>query len=123
LVPGPPLPIEAEPARIEQVLANLIENAVKYTERGTVRVTLGAENGWAWCEVADTGPGIPLEDQPRVFERFYRVDKARSREKGGTGLGLSIVKHIVALHGGDVALDSAPGIGSRFRFRLPHSAD
>ena len=123
LVPGAPLPIEAEPARVEQVLANLIENAVEDTERGAVRVTLGAETGWAWCEVADTGPGIPLEDQPRVFERFYRVDKARSREKGGTGLGLSIVKHIVALHGGDVALDSAPGIGSRFRFRLPRSAD
>ena len=67
----------------------------------------------------DTGAGIPAGDQPRVFERFYRVDKARSREKGGTGLGLSIVKHIVALHGGAVSLRSAPGEGSVFRFEVP----
>jgi two-component system phosphate regulon sensor histidine kinase PhoR len=122
LDPGPALPIQAEGPRIEQVFANLLENAVKYTERGSIRVSLSADDGWAWCEVADTGPGIPLADQPRVFERFYRVDKARSREKGGTGLGLSIVKHIVTLHGGEVALDSAPGQGSRFRFKLPRTA-
>jgi two-component system phosphate regulon sensor histidine kinase PhoR len=73
----------------------------------------------AWCEVEDTGSGIPHEDQPRIFERFYRVDKARSREKGGTGLGLSIVKHIVALHGGRITVRSEPGKGSTFRFEIP----
>jgi two-component system phosphate regulon sensor histidine kinase PhoR len=69
--------------------------------------------------VHDTGAGIPEADQPRIFERFYRVDKARSRERGGTGLGLSIVKHIVALHGGAVAVESTPGAGSTFRVTLP----
>jgi signal transduction histidine kinase len=67
----------------------------------------------------DTGPGIPPEDQPRIFERFYRVEKGRSREKGGTGLGLSIVRHIVTLHGGDVTIASEPGVGTTFRFEIP----
>jgi len=74
---------------------------------------------YAWCEVADTGQGIPASDRPRVFERFYRVDKGRSRQQGGTGLGLSIVKHIVTLHGGNVAVESEVGAGSRFRFEIP----
>jgi len=69
--------------------------------------------------VRDTGPGIPSEDLPRIFERFYRVDKARSRELGGTGLGLSIVKHIANLHGGEVSVDSTLGHGSTFRFEIP----
>jgi len=119
LEPGMPVPLTGDRARLEQVLANLLDNAIKYTESGSVTVRLGEDGGRAWCEVADTGPGIPPEDQPRVFERFYRVDKARSREKGGTGLGLSIVKHVVALHGGDVTLSSDPGRGSVFRFELP----
>jgi two-component system phosphate regulon sensor histidine kinase PhoR len=119
--PGPPLPARADRARIDQVVANLLDNAIKYTESGEVRVTLGAEDSRVWCEVRDTGPGIPAEHQPRVFERFYRVDRARSREKGGTGLGLSIVKHIVVLHGGDVALRSQPGEGSTFRFEIPNA--
>jgi two-component system phosphate regulon sensor histidine kinase PhoR len=72
--------------------------------------------------VRDTGAGIPAEDLPRVFERFYRVDKARSREKGGTGLGLSIVKHVIALHGGRVSVESEPGRGSTFRFEIPARA-
>jgi len=84
-----------------------------------VRVALGAVNGRAWCEVRDTGPGIPVRDLPRVFERFYRVDKARSREKGGTGLGLSIVKHAIALHGGEVSVVSRVGEGTTFRFEVP----
>jgi len=84
-----------------------------------VRVSLGSDEARVWCEVEDTGPGIPPEDLPRVFERFYRVDKARSREKGGTGLGLSIVKHAVALHGGQVLVRSRPGQGSTFRFEIP----
>jgi two-component system phosphate regulon sensor histidine kinase PhoR len=120
--PGPALPVTADLARLEQVVANLLDNAIKYTERGAVRVTVGGDALSAWCEVTDSGAGIPLEDQGRVFERFYRVDKARSRDKGGTGLGLSIVKHIVTLHGGEVALKSAPGVGSTFRFEIPRLA-
>jgi two-component system, OmpR family, phosphate regulon sensor histidine kinase PhoR len=119
---GPPVTVEADRARIEQVIANLLDNAVKYTERGEISVMLGGDRERAWCEVVDTGPGIPLEDQPRIFERFYRVDKARSREKGGTGLGLSIVKHIVLLHGGTVTVRSSPGQGSTFRFEIPRTS-
>jgi len=119
LAPGEPLPLTADLARVEQVVANLLDNALKYTERGGVTVSLGGDGARVWCEVADTGPGIPGEDQPRIFERFYRVDKARSRDKGGTGLGLSIVKHIASLHGGEVSVESAVGEGSRFRFWLP----
>src|SRR5262249_23496937 len=89
LVPGPPVTLAADRVRVAQVLSNLLDNAVKYTERGSIRVALGESNGRAWCEVRDTGPGIPTRDLPRVFERFYRVDKGRSRELGGTGLGLS----------------------------------
>ena len=122
LVAGPELPVAADRGRIEQVIANLLDNAIKYTERGGVTVTLRESPGWAECEVADSGEGIPSEHQPRIFERFYRVDAARSREKGGTGLGLSIVKHAVALHGGDVVVDSAAGNGSRFTFRIPVEA-
>jgi two-component system phosphate regulon sensor histidine kinase PhoR len=116
---GAPAPLEADRMRVEQVFANLLDNATKYTEAGEVRVRIGAGNGHVWCEVRDTGPGIPADDLPRVFERFYRVDKARSRDKGGTGLGLAIVKHIVSLHGGRVAAESTPGEGSAFRFDLP----
>jgi two-component system phosphate regulon sensor histidine kinase PhoR len=118
---GEPVPVEADRARIEQVIANLLDNAVKYTERGEISVMLGGDADRAWCEVVDTGHGIPHEDQPRIFERFYRVDKARSREKGGTGLGLSIVKHIVQLHGGAVTVRSSPGQGSTFRFEIPRA--
>ena len=118
-----PIEVVADRARIEQVLANLLDNAVKYTERGGVRVSLGSDATRAWCEVRDSGPGIPEENLPRVFERFYRVDKARSREPGGTGLGLSIVKHIVTLHGGEVSVESAPGRGSTFRFEIPRRAN
>jgi len=121
--PGEALPVEADRRLVEQLLANLLDNAVKYTERGSVRVRAGTAGERAWCEVEDTGSGIPEADQARVFERFYRVDKARSREQGGTGLGLAIVKHIAALHGGEVSLRSAPGAGSTFRFELPREQD
>ena len=117
--PGTAAPATGDRGRIEQVLANLIDNALKYTEKGGVTISVGTAEEGAWCEVADTGPGIHEWDQPRIFERFYRADKARSREKGGTGLGLSIVKHIVALHGGQVAVRSRPGEGSVFRFEIP----
>jgi two-component system, OmpR family, phosphate regulon sensor histidine kinase PhoR len=114
-----PVRVFADRVRLTQVLANLLDNAVKYTERGSVTVVVGEADGRAWCEVRDTGPGIPPEDLPRVFERFYRVDKARSREKGGTGLGLAIVKHAVALHEGTVAVVSRVGEGTTFRFEIP----
>ncbi len=117
--PGEPVPVEADRPRMEQVVANLLDNAIKYTEQGGVRVRLGTDAGRAWCEVEDTGPGVPEEDRPRVFERFYRVDKARSRAKGGTGLGLSIVRNIILLHGGEVSLRPAPLQGSIFRFEIP----
>ena len=116
---GARAPVVADRLRIDQVIANLIDNAIKYTERGGVRLRVGGDAALAWCEVEDTGSGIPAEDLPRIFERFYRVDKARSREKGGTGLGLSIVKHIVSLHNGRISVESVVGRGSRFRFELP----
>src|SRR5262249_38674136 len=117
--PGPPVAVMADRGRVEQVLANLLDNAIKYTERGHVTVALGEGTGHVWCEVRDTRTGISEQDQERVRERFYRVDKARSREKGGAGLGLSIVKHIVELHHGVIEVTSAPGHGSTFRFELP----
>ena len=111
--------VVADRGRLEQVFANLLDNALKYTERGGITVRVGGTRTRAWCEVQDSGVGIPEEDQPRIFERFYRVDKARSRELGGTGLGLSIVKHIVTLHGGELSVSSRPGGGSVFRFEIP----
>jgi len=120
LEPGPAAPVVADRLRIDQVIANLLDNAIKYTDRGGVEVRVGRERGRAWCEVEDTGAGIPAADVPRIFERFYRVDKARSREKGGTGLGLAIVRHILALHGGRVSVVSDVGRGSTFRIELPH---
>ena len=119
LEPGLVVPVVADRVRITQAIANLVDNAVKYTEQGSVRVAVGERDGRAWFEVRDTGSGIPAEDLPRVFERFHRVDKARSRAKGGTGLGLAIVKHAIALHGGTVALESRVGEGSTFRFEIP----
>lgn len=117
----PELFAHADEARLEQVLGNLLENAVKYgRENGTVTVGGRATpQGELELFVQDDGPGIPAEALERVFERFYRVDKARSREQGGTGLGLSIVKHIVHSHGGRVWVESKPGQGARFSFTLP----
>jgi len=119
LEPGGAVQVVADRVRIEQAVANLLDNATKYTEQGEVRVTVGLEQHKAACRVRDTGPGIPSDDLPRIFERFYRVDKARSREKGGTGLGLSIVKHVIALHGGRVLVESELGRGSVFGFEIP----
>ena len=99
---------------------NLVENAVKYTpEGGHIHVAVFRTGKQAVFAVTDDGPGIPAEDQPHIFDRFYRVDKARSRETGGTGLGLSIVKQIVALHHGTVTVESQEGTGSTFRVELP----
>jgi two-component system phosphate regulon sensor histidine kinase PhoR len=110
----------ADPDRLEQVVVNLVENAVKYGRaKGRVVVRGRAVNGHVELCVADDGPGIPAEARERVFERFYRVDKARSREAGGTGLGLAIVKHIIQSHGGKVWVESEPGQGAQFFFTLP----
>jgi len=115
-------PVDGDPFRLEQMLVNLVDNAVKYTEKGGIRVGLMKEPGGVAIEVVDSGIGIPEEDLGRVFERFYVVDKSRSRKAGGTGLGLSIVKHIVLLHGGRIDLKSTPGVGSTFRVFLPSGA-
>lgn len=116
----PSLAVRADPDRLRQVLLNLIENAVKYNqEHGTIEIAAARNGAWATVTVADTGIGIPTEDLSRIFERFYRVDKTRSRELGGTGLGLSIVKHIVEAHGGRVSVESRSGHGSVFSFTVP----
>ncbi len=110
----------ADPDRIQQVLWNLVDNAVKYGRpEGFAGVGARLRDNQVEVWVRDDGPGIPLEAQERVFERFYRVDRARSRDQGGTGLGLSIVKHIVQSHGGKVWLESKPGQGTTFYFSLP----
>jgi two-component system phosphate regulon sensor histidine kinase PhoR len=112
-------PVPADPFKIEQILINLLDNAIKYTDAGEVCLIIRREEQGVRIEVRDTGIGIPRNKLPRVFERFYVVDKSRSRKTGGTGLGLSIVKHIVLLHGGDINVESAPGKGSSFVVRLP----
>jgi len=133
--------LHADADRVEQVLVNLIDNAVKYTPGGG-RVTISAHvlNGspfedstsspqdnargpWVEICVADTGVGVPKQDLPRLTERFYRVDKARSRELGGTGLGLAIVKHIVQAHGGMLRIESELGRGTTVRVYLRAAAD
>jgi two-component system phosphate regulon sensor histidine kinase PhoR len=113
-----------DPLKITQVFENLIDNALKYTPKGT-QIDLSARRREQAVEVCvrDNGPGIPAEDLPHIFERFYRVDKGRSREKGGTGLGLSIVKHIVQLHGGRVWVESTLGQGTLFYLSLPSRAN
>jgi two-component system phosphate regulon sensor histidine kinase PhoR len=115
--------ISGDPQRLEQVLHNLLQNAVKYTETGgNIALRAAAHNGHVEVRVEDTGLGIPPTDLPHIFERFYRADKARTREMGGTGLGLSIVKHIVQLHGGSVAAESKYGKGTTIILQLPVSA-
>jgi two-component system phosphate regulon sensor histidine kinase PhoR len=119
------LAAQADAHRLRQALANLIDNAIKYgREGGTVDVR-GRELGAGQVEVSvrDDGPGIAGEALERVFERFYRADKARGREQGGTGLGLAIVKNVVQAHGGDVRVESTPGRGTEFFIRLPAARD
>jgi two-component system phosphate regulon sensor histidine kinase PhoR len=118
------LEVVADKDAIHQVFANLIDNALKYAS-GNKKIEIGAVERGGEIEfyVRDFGPGIPSEHLPRLFERFYRVDKARSREAGGTGLGLAIVKHIVLNHGGRAGVNSELGHGSVFWFRLPLAED
>jgi heavy metal sensor kinase len=118
--PGKEVLLRGDPARIKQVLVNLVDNAINYTpEGGRVDVRAFASNGHSVLEVQDTGIGIPEDAQTKIFERFFRVDKARSRDVGGAGLGLSIVKSICLAHGGKILVHSQPGKGSRFRIEFP----
>ncbi len=120
---APPVVTDAEALR--RILENLVENAIKYTRQGgQVQVSVRPRPGGSVAvEVADDGPGIAAEHLPRIFERFYRVDRARSREMGGTGLGLAIVRHLAETLGGRIAVESAPGQGTRFVLELPPSAN
>ena len=112
--------VKADRSRLDQVLINLLDNAVKYSGQGGKVVVQAVEDGeMVRVSVRDSGIGIPQQDLPRLFERFYRVDEARSRDQGGTGLGLSIVKHIVQAHGGSISVESTPGEGTVFSFTLP----
>ena len=128
------LPVDGDEDRLEQALVNLVDNAIKYTPRGgdvTVSArmveaartqegaTVVSPDGFIEMAVSDTGIGVPPEDLPRLTERFYRVDKARSRELGGTGLGLAIVKHVVQAHGGWMRIESELGRGTTVRLYLP----
>jgi two-component system phosphate regulon sensor histidine kinase PhoR len=117
---APDVPVMADPDRMSQVFGNLIENSLKYASSGR-RIRVGAclLASEIQFTVQDFGPGIAAKYLERIFERFYRVDKARSRESGGTGLGLAIVKHIVQVHGGRVWAESEIGHGAAFHFTLP----
>jgi two-component system phosphate regulon sensor histidine kinase PhoR len=112
-----------DPFRLEQLFINLVDNAVKYTERGEINVSLAGREREIEIRVKDTGPGIAAEHLPRIFERFYVVDRSRSREQGGTGLGLAIAKHIVLLHDGRIEVVSHPGQGTEFLITLPLTAE
>jgi signal transduction histidine kinase len=112
--------IRGDTNRLQEVLQNLLDNAIQYTPSGgRVEVSAGRAGDEVIVTVADTGIGIPQAEQSRIFERFYRVDAARSREAGGTGLGLSIARHIVEAHGGRIWVESSVGEGSRFHFSVP----
>jgi two-component system phosphate regulon sensor histidine kinase PhoR len=112
--------IAADRRRLAEVLQNLLDNAVQYTPSGgRISVSASSDGDEVEFTVSDTGIGIPKVDQPRIFERFYRVDVARSREVGGTGLGLSIAKHLVEAHGGRIWVESEVGRGSQFHFTVP----
>jgi len=114
-----PVQVTADPQQMDQAVGNLVDNAIKYAEAGgRVEVSAGTGDNYGWVEVADDGPGIPAADLPRIFERFYRVDRSRSPRRPGTGLGLAIVKHIAQAHGGRVTVESRPG-RTVFRLSIP----
>jgi signal transduction histidine kinase len=117
---GPVAPVRGSARDLSLLVRNLVDNAIRYTKPGgRVDVTLSGQGDEVVLSVADTGVGIPTRELPRIFERFYRVDRARSRETGGTGLGLSIVKHVIENHGGTVSVTSELGRGTCFEVRLP----
>ncbi len=113
-------PFVCNPDRMKQLLINLLDNAIKYTEEGSITISCTEENNKLILRVKDTGIGIGKDHLSRIFERFYRVDKGRSRKQGGTGLGLAIVKHIVELYNGNIQLESQPGVGTEFKISLPY---
>lgn len=117
-VEGTPVPMYTDGARMEQIVLNLLENAIRYTERGSVRLSLSFEPGSVKLAVQDTGIGIPEDELPYIFERFYRVEKSRSRSHGGTGLGLSIVHKLTGLLGGTIAVTSKVGEGTCFELHF-----
>ena len=120
---APDLIVTCDRAQVVSAITNLLDNALKYSEAGaSVELEVEDESEFASIVVRDRGIGIPSRDLERIFERFYRVDRARSRTTGGTGLGLSIVRHVAQAHGGDVTVDSREGEGSTFRLRLPLAA-
>ena len=122
-LPDEPVIVNGDPEALRQAVTNLVDNAIKYSQGKTVWVRVITAESEVLIEVEDDGVGIDPRQQERVFERFYRVDKARSRELGGTGLGLAIVKHIALAHDGRVSLDSTPGEGSAFQVRLPLASE
>jgi signal transduction histidine kinase len=105
--------------RLIQVLLNLVGNAIKFTDRGEVRISAAAVNSHFAVRVSDTGPGIPVDEQKRIFEQFHQVDSSDTKPKGGTGLGLAIAKQIVEMHGGRIWVESSPGAGATFQMELP----
>ena len=122
-VAADPVTVRGSRKDLSLVFSNLLDNAVRYTRSGgTIRVQVSGDNGDAKVTVSDTGIGIPARELPRIFERFYRVDRARARETGGTGLGLAIVKHVAEQHGGNIEATSELGKGSTFVMRLPSRA-
>jgi len=115
--------VDADPTALRQVIANLVENAVRHTARGSVTVSAEAPaNGGSTIRVSDTGTGIPVEQLGRIFERFYRVDSGLARGEGGTGLGLAIVRHLVEAHGGSVRAESIVGQGTTITVHFPRKA-
>jgi len=118
IVDKKPVTVYADPSKIEQVLENLVSNAIKYTNNGYVKVSLSESDEEVTLKIEDTGIGISEDHLNRLFDRFYRTDKARSRDKGGTGLGLSVVKSILTAHGSAIHIESTPGEGSLFWFSL-----
>jgi signal transduction histidine kinase len=115
-------PVNIDSHRIKQVLYNLLDNAVAHTGKGgEITLAVQEKNAMVYVSVADTGEGIPAEELPMIFERFYRVDKSRTRATGGSGLGLTIVKRLVEAHGGTITVESHIGKGSTFTFSLPIS--
>ncbi|HEY5608305.1 MAG TPA: HAMP domain-containing sensor histidine kinase, partial [Alphaproteobacteria bacterium] len=121
-VPGDLPAGRGDDRRITQVLLNLVGNAIKFTDTGEVAITAAVANGTFTVAVKDTGPGIPADQQAKIFEEFQQADTSSTREKGGTGLGLAIAKRIVEMHGGRLWVDSAVGAGSTFSFTLPINA-
>jgi two-component system phosphate regulon sensor histidine kinase PhoR len=112
--------VRADPTRLEQMLTNLVDNAIKFNRQGgSVSVTFATDKDRSLISVADSGEGIVPENLQRIFERFYRIDRGRTREVGGTGLGLAIVKHLARLHGGEVFVASTLGHGTTFTVELP----